>query len=178
MNSNGFVYGRAFNLLSPVLSFLLIELDPFLSIISNGYRRLVICKMMEHVVYFIYYDYSLDVTCGSCSNFNTFHFVQQQRQGNRDEKGLLLRAPSWTFWRRCSPKLATRTSSCAKRWRWKSTCRSLESRWAPPPLTGARVWPGAADGHPRASGGLKRRTMICAYLTTVNWLLNIFLNSN
>lgn len=62
-------------------------------------------------------------------NSFTFHFYLQQRQGSRDERGLLLRAHSSTFWRRCSPKLGTRTYSCAKRWRWKSIYLSPECRW-------------------------------------------------
>lgn len=58
-----------------------------------------------------------------------FHAFLQQRRGSRGERGLLLRAHSSTFWRRCSPKLDTRTYSCARRWRWKSIYLSPECRW-------------------------------------------------
>lgn len=40
------------------------------------------------------------------------------------------RARSWTCWRRSSPRLATLTSSCARRWRSRSICQSPESRCA------------------------------------------------
>lgn len=58
------------------------------------------------------------------------HLSSQLHRESRGGSAPPSRARSWTCWRRSSPRLATLTSSCARRWRSRSTCPSPESRCA------------------------------------------------
>lgn len=60
----------------------------------------------------------------------------QPPRGSSGGNALPLHAHSWTCSRRSSPRLVTLTSSCARRWRSRSTCRSPEFRCARPGLLG------------------------------------------
>lgn len=63
-----------------------------------------------------------------------------------------LRARSWTYSRHSSLRLATLTSSCARRWRSRSTCQSPESRCGRLALQGQDK--GARAGGSFEEGGL------------------------
>ena len=54
----------------------------------------------------------------------------QPPRGSSDASAPPSRALNWTCLRRSSPRLATQTSSCVRRWRSRSTCQSPESRCA------------------------------------------------
>lgn len=64
----------------------------------------------------------------------------QPPHGSSDASAPPSRALSWTCSRRSSPRLATQTSSCARRWRSRSTCQSPESRCA------RAGFPGSGEG--------------------------------